>query len=259
MPRPSERIRHRKSVARLTPSQLDNLREAISRIMPLRDRRGYQWHAAVHGLPEPGLCAHGTSLFLPWHRAYLYFFELALRDRVFDTTLPWWDWRTAPGVQPQVPASYAAARVNRRANPLHSAAIDPPGRRGNWPRRTRRDPGVNTPNLPTPALVEDVLSERGFREFSTRLEVELHNRVHVWVGGAMTDPRWAAFDPIFWAHHCMVDRLWRIWQLRNPGANFHPSFLRRVLAPWDLTVAHVLDVNQLGYEYAASTSAAPGR
>jgi tyrosinase len=28
----------------------------------------------------------------------------------------------------------------------------------------------------------------------------------------------AAFDPIFWAHHTMVDRLWRLWQLRHPGA-----------------------------------------
>lgn len=29
---------------------------------------------------------------------------------------------------------------------------------------------------------------------------------------------YAAFDPIFWAHHCMIDPLWRIWQLRHPGA-----------------------------------------
>ena len=33
-------------------------------------------------------------LFLPWHRAYLYFFELALQDQdpAHAVTLPWWDW-----------------------------------------------------------------------------------------------------------------------------------------------------------------------
>jgi len=246
-------------VTRLTEGQLADLREAVKQAMPVRDNRGYQWHAAIHGLPVPGLCAHGNALFLPWHRAYLYFFELALRDRVFDVTLPWWDWRTPAGAESRVPPAYAAARVGRAQNPLHFAKIDPPGAQGSWPRRTDRSPGTNTPALPTPELVEDILREPGFREFTNRLETSLHNSVHMWVGGAMTDPRWAAFDPIFWAHHCMVDRLWRLWQLRHPGATFHPSFLRQVLRPWGITVEQVIEVTRLGYEYAGSSSGAPGR
>ena len=252
-------IRHRKSVELLSDKQLADLRDAVKQILPLRDKRGYQWHAAVHGLPEPGMCEHGNLLFLPWHRAYLYFYELALRDRNFDAALPWWDWRTPTGEVSELPEAFARARVDRKANPLNSAAIDPPGRQGNWPRRTQRDPGANVASLPTPQLTESVLSEQGFREFSTRLEFELHNRIHMWVGGAMTDPRFASFDPIFWSHHCMVDRLWRIWQLRNPGATFDPRFLRRQLMPWGITVGEVIDVNQLGYEYAGTTSSAPGR
>jgi tyrosinase-like protein len=26
----------------------------------------------------------------------------------------------------------------------------------------------------------------------------VHDNLHVWVGGEMSDPNWAAFDPLFW-------------------------------------------------------------
>ena len=28
----------------------------------------------------------------------------------------------------------------------------------------------------------------------------------------------AAYDPIFWAHHTMIDRLWRLWHQKHPNA-----------------------------------------
>lgn len=31
----------------------------------------------------------------------------------------------------------------------------------------------------------------------------------------------AAFDPIFWLHHCNIDRLLHLWQCNNPGNWFH--------------------------------------
>lgn len=54
-------------------------------------------------------------------------------------------------------------------------------------------------------------------DFTSQIE-GLHDRVHMWTGGDMGQIVYAAFDPIFWAHHCMIDPLWRIWQLRHPGA-----------------------------------------
>ena len=67
--------------------------------MAIGDERGYGYHAGVHGLPLPIGCdnAHGTPYCLPWHRAYLYFFERALRDQVPDVTLPWWNWTATFG------------------------------------------------------------------------------------------------------------------------------------------------------------------
>jgi tyrosinase len=68
----------------------------------------------------------------------------------------------------------------------------------------------------------------------------------------------AAYDPIFWAHHCMIDRLWYLWQLRHPGASVPARLRHRALAPFPITVRETLEVTALGYDYAASTAAAKG-
>ncbi|KAF5988305.1 di-copper centre-containing protein [Fusarium bulbicola] len=55
----------------------------------------------------------------------------------------------------------------------------------------------------------------------------LHDSLHSWCGGGtirvgndntflngqMSDPAVAAFDPIFWLHHCNIDRLFAMWQI----------------------------------------------
>ncbi len=48
---------------------------------------------------------------------------------------------------------------------------------------------------------------------------ELHNKVHVWVGGSM-GPMSSPNDPVFFLHHCNVDRLWAEWQLSNPNLTY---------------------------------------
>ena len=49
--------------------------------MRLQDDRGFWYFAGWHGVPF-NWCEHHTELFLPWHRAYLYYFELALHEQV---------------------------------------------------------------------------------------------------------------------------------------------------------------------------------
>jgi tyrosinase len=71
--------------------QLDTLRSAYRASMQLSDDRGWQHWAGIHGLPLPMYCQHHTPLFLAWHRAYLYYFELSLKDFEPTVTLPWWD------------------------------------------------------------------------------------------------------------------------------------------------------------------------
>jgi tyrosinase len=229
----------------------------------LADDRGYAHHAGIHGLPLPIGCdnAHNTPYFLPWHRAYLYFFERALRDRVPNSSLVWWDWQTGPSRPAKLPEPYRPARAGGKANPLHSAkvskvALDQGRASGVVVNpKTRREPAGRS-GLPSSAEIEDVLARRQFTDFSRALE-QLHGRVHVWVGGHMEMIPFAAFDPIFWAHHTMVDRIWRLWQLRHPGSNPPASILDEALPPFRMTVRQTLSVTALGYDYAAASASAP--
>jgi tyrosinase len=68
----------------------------------------------------------------------------------------------------------------------------------------------------------------------------------------MAEVATAAYDPIFWSHHCMIDRIWWLWQLRNGNSGMPPDLLDLVLEPFNLTVKNVLSIYDLGYDYASS-------
>ena len=250
------RLKHRRSASKLTAEQLRRFRAAIREALARRDDRGYQYFAGWHGVPF-NYCWHGDPRFLPWHRAYLYFFELALQDIDPEVTLPWWDWATSA----DLPRAYTARRVGGQANPLYSAPIEPMTSRRDpsWPRRTRRDVGRLPPPLPPPwgERFAWALEAESFSEFNRRITL-LHNNVHVWVAGTMAEVDWAAYDPIFWAHHTMVDRAWRIWQHNHPGANPPAEILDEPLEPRGMTARQTLDVKQLGYEYAGMATTVAG-
>jgi tyrosinase len=246
-------LRHRRSARRLTAGQLDDLRTAIGAAQGIRDDRGYQHWAGIHGLPLPIYCTHESELFLPWHRAYLYLFEKALQERVGGVTLPWWDWTNH---SEGIPGAYARRRSDGKQNPLFDSPIQPSGRANPRQARTVREPEPPN-NLPSLDEVNAVLANRDFLTFQRQLE-NLHGGVHVWAGGTMANIASAAYDPIFWAHHCMIDRLWYLWQLDHPGAGIPARLLDRALAPFPMTVRDTLDVTRLGYDYAASTAAAGG-
>jgi tyrosinase len=105
--------------------------------------------------------------------------------------------------------------------------------------RRRADPTRNpSETLPTSEARDRALAIRTYdREpwnrdpdtFRNRLEgwipaedggPGLHNRVHVWVGGTMESVPTAPNDPVFFIHHCYVDKLWAQWQRRWPVARF---------------------------------------
>ena len=262
-------IKTRESVSQLSRDRLAAFRAAMEGVLGRPDNRGYQFFAGWHGVPD-GICQHHNELFLPWHRGYLYHFELALQDLDPDVTLPWWDWFDEEGI----PAAYAARRVNRKANVLYSAPIKPMTERRDpsWPRRTHREGFTGDGPAPWPPPLRTIVqgSQRidawawlmaapSYTEFSARCW-RLHDNIHVWVGGEMGDANWAAFDPLFWAHHAQVDRLWRIWQHDRPGGLPRADILDRPMTfnrPPSFTPRQVLDVKQLGYDYAGQRASAP--
>ena len=104
-------------------------------------------------------------------------------------------------------------------------------------------------------------STAGFRK---NVEFLIHNPAHQWVGGSM-DGSCSSNDPVFWLHHCNIDRLWAKWQ-----TSFYfgwpylpPSWTSGVwsghglddpMPPWEdeiypPTPRSVLNHHALGYQY----------
>jgi tyrosinase len=218
------------------------------------DNRSWIYWAEAHGFnryecwhhARVGNDAFPYDLFLPWHRAYLLFFDNAARDQNPAAILPWWDWTSDISHQSGLPAAYTSGGPALQSGPVPE--ID-----GQPERRTVRNPS-GPANLPTTQDVDSVLALTDFRDFSNQLQ-DIHDGIHGWVGGDMGSIGTSAFDPVFWAHHAMIDRLWYLWQLRHGVNNIPAHYLDKALFP-GYTVQQVLDVRALGYDYAAAAVAA---
>jgi hypothetical protein len=91
-----------------------------------------------------------------------------------------------------------------------------------------------------------------------QFEPRMHNRVHTWVGGDM-QPGTSPNDPVFFLHHCNVDRLWAQWQAANPGLPYVPNgggppghnLMDQMndLGTPGITPASTLDHHAMGYWY----------
>ena len=251
-------IRIRVGVHNLDGAQVGAVRESYRQMMAIRDNRGFQYLAGLHGVPswycwhhqQNARSAQQLQLFLPWHRAYLYSFEMAMRDRVGEVTLPWWDWTLRPPRQSGIPKIFSDRRVNGRPNPLLRSHVDLPNANPPIVRDTSRDPHAPG-ELPTQADVDNCLKRTDWNDFTDGLE-DLHDQVHGWVSGDMGVIGTAGFDPIFWSHHAMIDRIWWLWQVRHGNSNISADLLDEVLSPFNFRVRDVLNVNDLGYDYAAA-------
>ncbi len=171
--------------------------------------------AGIHGKwcgGGTGLRVHGSQNFLPWHRAYLYYFEKAIRHFSGDPefALPYWNWISHNRT---VPAHFL---TNSPDNPLFYS---------------RRNSGLNGRSIDrrwvSESIIQEILGFTSFGEFTSPnfggagLESKPHNNIHGFIGGDMNDPVRAANDPIFYCHHANVDRIWALWNEKgnpNPDA-----------------------------------------
>ncbi|MDQ6864402.1 MAG: tyrosinase family protein [Thermoproteota archaeon] len=248
----------RKSVRNLSEKELGDLRDAYTRMMEIKDNRGYNYLAGFHGLPN-WYCWHhqrntrtvlSARLFLPWHRAYLYRFEQAAQDQVSGVSIPWWDWRSDVSRAEGIPKAFLDKAINGKKNPLYMAHIYVPTSNPPLDTDTVRSTG-DPSELPTSQDVDRVMQLSDFGDFNDELE-NIHDQIHVWTGGSMQQVAIAAFDPIFYSHHCMIDRIWWLWQLENGNSGMPPEMLSMVLEPFNLTVKDILNIYDLGYDYAST-------
>jgi len=146
---------------------------------------------------------HGNWRFLPWHRL-----QVAHMERIIaqvtghaNFAMPYWDWQVDRFLPPWVldPTS-----------PLYER---------------QRDPAAETLDFQKARFAQsrDVarVSADNFDAFcgreraAGRVEAYGHNIIHMLVGGYMGSTRTAALDPVFWLHHCNVDRVWATWHQKN--------------------------------------------
>ncbi len=237
--------------------ELRVLRDAV-RILKARppgDPLGWAGLASAHAVAcdtlDPGVQVHFGWWFLPWHRAELYVAEKWLQAAVNEPklALPYWDWNRFP----TIPANYL-----RSDNPLNDDT---------------RERGPNDPIPPNLVDVSAVMTAATFAAFGGQrfptnpsqpqrpgsLELRPHNNVHGWVGGNMGFFDTAGLDPLFYAHHANVDRLWDVWVRSDPGHVNPPDaewldrefeFRGPTGQPVRVAIREVLMTENLGYRYA---------
>ncbi|WNG47735.1 tyrosinase family protein [Archangium minus] len=188
--------------------------------------------------------AHSGPAFLPWHRYFLLRFEGYMISALGapDFRLPYWDWSADAALSdPRQSPIWSQDAMGRFTNPSVWQVRIVPSERGltrlAQPRPLERSLGILGGPLPARDAVRTVLRDQplydappynsfssGFRNFLEGWEgpARIHNVVHVWIGGDMADST-SPNDPMFYLHHCNVDRIWRAWQLRYPNAPYVPA------------------------------------
>eukprot|EP00946_MAST-07B_sp_MAST-7B-sp1_P004512 g4512.t1 len=180
--------------------------------------------AGYHGWPND-FCAHRQEHFPAWHRAYLTDVERALvaADIALGNDgqvgLPYWDWTqmsvNGEGAYPSIIREHFSTIPDTLAEQIRShssgggSALLERGYALHSDSRIGRN--LRRANLTT--KVRDALLEAEHWRFAstrwgggTSLESP-HNDVHVACGYPMTSVNFAAFHPIFFLHHCNVDRI----------------------------------------------------
>ncbi len=247
------------------------------------DPKGWRVHALAHhavcGAPNntDEAQVHGCWWFLPWHRAFLAVTEWKLRAISGDPSLglPYWNWssdRTMPEAFTRVASPLSRAVRHTPDRPLTSVEVDHLLHDDALARLGVAALGARAFRAWTPEQIP--LSFGGIGKPNTnrwhgrsRFETIPHNAIHNYVGGEssagslgdMTELATAALDPVFYAHHANLDRLWEVWRrdpTRRASEPIDPDFLRqRFPFPWldgtivMVSVADTLDTRRLGYVY----------
>jgi hypothetical protein len=214
---------------------------------------------------EPFYCAHSIEPFIAWHVPYIFEFESLLNkyDKTFDKnyiTLPYFDitdqtenyaFLNNPTIRILYKNEYIYVR-----NPLASAYYYPNGIKTQIERNgyVQATTAIQHKKLHTiRRQLYNTLHAKTYEEFSSQIVSTIktykpygyvpletpHNSIHDIIGGNngnMSDISISAFDPVFWLHHCNMDRFFYNW-LKNIGEKnyekvFSQNSLQSTLAPF---------------------------
>jgi tyrosinase len=172
---------------------------------------------------------HWHPRFLPWHRIYLLKMEALLMMVDPTVCIPYWKWS------------------EQQAFPSWLLGFTPTVNLLSGPHTVTRSISMFSA-LPDAAAVAGAMANGTFIPFSEELE-GIHGSVHGWVGGSMGLIDFAPCDPVFWMHHCEIDRIWAEWQTANPGQHPPLAGSAATMDPWSETEVDTRDITALGYAY----------
>ena len=195
----------------------------------------------------------GAFSFLSWHRFFLHVVETLLQSHVPGVMIPYWDWSDpapfmtdtfmgpdgAPATNVVGSGYFAASAPGTAGNPTPAPPWWPAGLAG-WqlpaafgpslegPLRRNLDPVADLPSIPD---LRATLARTTYAGFQATLEGgqglasghQMHNDLHGWVSGHMGSLTGSPFDPLFYLHHCNIDRLWAMWQVDGHASDYPTS------------------------------------
>ncbi|CAN1121263.1 Polyphenol oxidase latent form, chloroplastic [Linum perenne] len=249
-PNPSDpmRIRRAAHLAGQDKEWLAKYKLAIKRMkcLPDEDPRSFVQQARVHcaycngsyvqaNNTNIGFQVHYSWFFLPFHRMYLHFYERILGSLIGDPTfaLPFWNWDHEDGMDI---ASMFVDRESPIYDGLRNQIHMPPNKPIdlNWDRKTEDKPTSQIVAENYGSIYNRMVSgaKRRVEFYGAKYRANdpvpvratsgtselLHNPAHLWVGtqGGLGEDMGhfysAGRDPIFYVHHCNVDRMWNIWK-----------------------------------------------
>ena len=265
----------RKAASALTAAENAKLQSAFAalRALPATDKRTWVLQADLHALYCDSCTnwskeIHGSWNFFPWHRAYLYYYERILGSLVGDIAhfrIPYWDWtaqRTLPD-QYRTPGSSANAMWDSSRRPGMASG-------GNLPAADGTASQISNFNM-----IQDFATFGGDAFNGGSPEAAPHGTIHMDVGTTpspwhdMGNLGFAARDPLFFAHHGNLDKVWSDWIALAAGSGLPPNAYKNPTdagfrnARWSfydenqnlvsISAADVLDHrNQLRYIYRLS-------
>jgi tyrosinase len=263
---------------------LSHYADAVARMQSRPERTdpaSWLYQAAVHGteaenpLKEWNQCTHNTWFFVSWHRIFLYYFEGIVRAAIEEIhgaeaadnwALPYWNYCRGGSFTKLPDAFRAKHRDDGSPNPLFVAQRSPVMNGGGTLRDEVVESGwaLSRPNFIGRAEFggkKEPVAQFGKEDSLGVLEGTPHGTVHGGVGGGtgwMRNIKAAAKDPIFWLHHCNIDRIWAQWMSEGGGRKnpTDPAWLKQAFTFHDAKGGHgtktcgeVVDTEALNYKY----------
>ncbi|XVE87999.1 hypothetical protein DITRI_Ditri19aG0033400 [Diplodiscus trichospermus] len=287
------KLRYRPAAHLVDPDYLSKFTKAMElmKALPDDDPRSFKAQANVHcaycngaydqvGFPDQDLQVHFSWLFFPFHRLYLYFYERILGKLIGDSdfAMPFWNWDAPEGMP--IPAIYVnpiSPLYDEKRNVDHQ----PPklvdlDYSGTDEESTKKDQVISNLKVMYRQMVTNntatLFHGAAYRAGDDpspgmgAIENIPHTPIHKWCGDKrqpysedMGNFYSAGRDPLFYAHHGNVDRMWSIWK-SLPGKKRNDftdtDWLDASFVFYDenanlvrAKVRDCLDTKTLGYDY----------